>query len=134
MWRQVDSRTDAAHLPGVSAARAYARERASTTGAAPAQSGGCTSMLMPPSPLTTATTKSRRARPTAIAADLMPGCGCSHYQTALATAEPKALRYRLLHVPARLTHSARRRKLRIPASWNLGSGLFARIAAIPLSA
>ena len=35
----------------------------------------------------------------------------------LATCEPKALRYRFLHVPARLTHGARRRRLRIPESW-----------------
>ncbi len=32
--------------------------------------------------------------------------------TVLATCEPKALRYRFLHVPARLTRSARRRRLR----------------------
>lgn len=35
----------------------------------------------------------------------------------LALCEPKALRYRFLHVPARLTHSARQRRLRIPESW-----------------
>jgi hypothetical protein len=35
----------------------------------------------------------------------------------LAGCEPKALRYRFLHVPARLTHSARQRRLRIPESW-----------------
>jgi hypothetical protein len=34
----------------------------------------------------------------------------------LATAETKALRYRLLHVPALLAHSARRRHLRLPAT------------------
>jgi hypothetical protein len=32
----------------------------------------------------------------------------------LARAEPKLLRFRMLHVAARLTHSARRRRLRIP--------------------
>lgn len=52
----------------------------------------------------------------------------------LAACEPKALRYRLLHVPARLTHSARRRWLRIPVTWPWAAAVaavFARIAAIP---
>lgn len=55
-------------------------------------------------------------------------------QTALAFAEPKALRYRLLHVPARLTRSSRRRHLRIPTTWPWAADVvkvFARIAAIP---
>ncbi|GAB6987702.1 transposase [Nocardioides pyridinolyticus] len=52
----------------------------------------------------------------------------------LASSEPKALRYRFLHVPARLTHSARRRRLRIPESWPWAAAIvavFANIAAIP---
>lgn len=52
----------------------------------------------------------------------------------LATCEPKALRYRFLHVPARLTHSARRRRLRIPETppWAAAiAAVFANIAAIP---
>lgn len=52
----------------------------------------------------------------------------------LATCEPKALRYRFLHVPARLTHGARRRRLRIPESWPWATAIvavFANIAAIP---
>ena len=36
---------------------------------------------------------------------------------ALARAEPKTLRYRLLHTAARLTRGQRRRKLKIPATW-----------------
>ncbi len=54
--------------------------------------------------------------------------------TVLAACEPKALRYRFLHVPARLTHSARRRRLRIPKSWPWAAAVvavFANIAAIP---
>jgi len=54
--------------------------------------------------------------------------------TVLATCEPKALRYRFLHVPARLTHSARRRRLRIPQTWPWATAIvavFANIAAIP---
>jgi len=53
---------------------------------------------------------------------------------ALAKAEPKTLRYRLLHVPARLTHGGRRRRLRIPESWPWAKAIvdaFAKIAAIP---
>ena len=52
----------------------------------------------------------------------------------LAACEPKALRYRFLHVPARLTHSARRRRLRVPESWPWAAAIvavFANIAAIP---
>jgi hypothetical protein len=55
----------------------------------------------------------------------------------LAVCEPKALRYRFLHVPARLTHSARRRQLRIPQSWPWAAAIaavFANIAAIPTPA
>ena len=53
---------------------------------------------------------------------------------ALATCEPKALRYRLLHVPARLTRSGRRRRLRVPDTWPWAAAVvavFANIAAIP---
>jgi hypothetical protein len=70
----------------------------------------------------------------AIAADLVAWLQLLALSGPLATAEPKALRYRLLHVPARLTHSARRRHLRIPATWPWANDLvnaFARIAAIP---
>ncbi|MBC7307714.1 MAG: IS1380 family transposase [Dietzia sp.] len=52
----------------------------------------------------------------------------------LADCEPKALRYRFLHVPARLTHGARRRRLRVPESWPWAAAIaavFANIAAIP---
>ena len=52
----------------------------------------------------------------------------------LASCEPKALRYRFLHVPARLTRGARRRRLRIPDTWPWAAAIaavFANIAAIP---
>lgn len=52
----------------------------------------------------------------------------------LATCEPKALRYRLLHTPARLIHTARTRRLRIPDTWPWATAIvavFANIAAIP---
>lgn len=54
--------------------------------------------------------------------------------TVLATCEPKAMRYRFLHVPARLVHSARRRRLKIPETWPWAAAIvavFANIAAIP---
>ena len=70
----------------------------------------------------------------AIAADLIAWLRLLALDTDLAGCEPKALRYRLLHVPARLTHGARRRHLRIPATWPWATQLataFARIGAIP---
>jgi hypothetical protein len=52
----------------------------------------------------------------------------------VALCEPKALRYRLWHVPARLIHGARRRRLKIPQTWPWAAAIaavFANIAAIP---
>lgn len=52
----------------------------------------------------------------------------------LALCEPKALRYRLWHVPARLVNGQRRRRLKIPQTWPWAAAIaavFANIAAIP---
>jgi hypothetical protein len=52
----------------------------------------------------------------------------------LATAEPKKLRYRLLHVAARITRSGRRTRLRIAEHWPWATDLanaFTRLAALP---
>jgi hypothetical protein len=52
----------------------------------------------------------------------------------LAAAEPKKLRYRLLHVAARLTRGGRRLRLRISATWPWRNELttaFHRLAALP---
>ena len=52
----------------------------------------------------------------------------------LAVAEPKLLRFRMLHVPARHTQGSRRRRLRIPESWPWAEQIvtaFTRIGAIP---
>lgn len=71
---------------------------------------------------------------TTLAADLVAWLRLLALTGQLATAEPKAPRYRLLDVPARLTRSARRRHLRIPATspWVHDIvAVFARIAAIP---
>ncbi len=54
---------------------------------------------------------------------------------ALALAEPKTLRYRLLHVAARIVHHARRTILRLQRSWPWAVDLaraFARLRALPL--
>ncbi len=74
---------------------------------------------------------------TAVAADLTAWTrllGCTGDASVLASCEPKALRYRFLHVPARLIHSARRRQMRIPETWPWAAAIvavFANIAAIP---
>jgi hypothetical protein len=55
----------------------------------------------------------------------------------LAKAEPKTLRYRLLHVAARLTRGQRRLRLRIQRSWPWACHLaaaFARLGALPVPA
>jgi hypothetical protein len=52
----------------------------------------------------------------------------------LATAEPKRLRYRLLHVAGRLTRHARQLTLHLPADWPWADAIartFKRLAALP---
>jgi DDE family transposase len=54
---------------------------------------------------------------------------------ALTVAEPKALRYRLLHVAGRVTRHARRVTLRLQATWPWATTLaraFTRLRALPL--
>jgi hypothetical protein len=53
----------------------------------------------------------------AVAADLTAWLRLLALDGDLATAEPKTLRFRMLHVPARLTRSGRRRHLRLPRHW-----------------
>jgi hypothetical protein len=53
---------------------------------------------------------------------------------ALARAEPKTLRYRILHAAARITRGGRQRRLRIQASWPWAADIAAawdRISALP---
>jgi len=55
----------------------------------------------------------------------------------LATCEPKRLRYRLLHVAARLAFSGRQAKLRLAATWAWATDLaaaFAKLKALPAPA
>lgn len=70
----------------------------------------------------------------AIAVDLLCWLQIHALDGDLATAEPKRLRYRLLHTAARLVHGQRRRWLRIPATWPWADQLtaaFILITAIP---
>jgi hypothetical protein len=70
----------------------------------------------------------------AIAADLIAWLQLIGLDSELAAAEPKRLRYRVLHTAARLVRGQRRRRLRIPATWpwaNQITAAFDRIVAIP---
>jgi len=70
-----------------------------------------------------------------LAADLTAWLRLLALPEALKACEPKALRYRFLHVPARLTTGSRRRYLRLPASWPWVTDAvttFANVMAIPL--
>ena len=52
----------------------------------------------------------------------------------LARAEPKTLRYRILHAAARLVRGGRRRKLKIPGTWPWADAIvtaWTRITALP---
>ena len=70
----------------------------------------------------------------AIATDLIAWLQLLALDGDLARAEPKRLRYRILHTAARLTRGQRRRRLRIPSRWPWADQItaaFTRIAAIP---
>jgi len=70
----------------------------------------------------------------AIAADLLAWLQILGLHGDLATAEPKRLRYRVLHTAARLTRGQRQRWLRIHSRWPWADQItaaFTRIAAIP---
>jgi hypothetical protein len=70
----------------------------------------------------------------ALAADLIAWLQIHALDGELARAEPKRLRYRILHSCARLVRGQRRRWLRIPATWPWATQItaaFDRIAAIP---
>ena len=71
----------------------------------------------------------------AIAADLTAWLRLLALPETLKTCEPKALRYRFLHLPARLTRSGRQRHLRLPESWpwtTAAVAAFTAVMAIPL--
>jgi hypothetical protein len=66
----------------------------------------------------------------AIAADLTAWLRLLALPDSLKACEPKALRYRLLHVPARLTRGSRRRRLRFPATWPWAAAVAATFANV----
>ncbi len=71
----------------------------------------------------------------AIAADLTAWLRLLALPETLKTCEPKALRYRFLHIPARLTRSGRRRHPRLPETWpwtQAAIAAFTAVMAIPL--
>jgi hypothetical protein len=71
----------------------------------------------------------------AIAADLTAWLRLIALPQALKDCEPKALRYRFLHIPARLTRGARQRRLRLPATWPWvkdAVATFTNVMAIPM--
>lgn len=71
---------------------------------------------------------------TAISADLIAWLRLFALTGELAKAEPKALRYRLFHVPAQLHRGGRRRRLRLPQTWPWATQIaaaFDQITAIP---
>jgi hypothetical protein len=68
-----------------------------------------------------------------IAATLLAWLRLLALDGALATAEPKTLRYKILHAAARITRGARQRQLRIQASWPWAADIvtaFRRISAL----
>jgi hypothetical protein len=69
-----------------------------------------------------------------LAADLLTFFAALCLDGPLAVAEPKTVRYRLLHVAARLTRHSRRARLRIDTTWPWADQLvaaFARLRALP---
>ena len=72
-----------------------------------------------------------------LAADLVAWTrmlACTGKAATLALCEPKALRYRFLHVAARLVRSGRRRRVEIPETWPWATAIeavFQTIVAIP---
>ncbi len=65
-----------------------------------------------------------------IAADLIAWLRLLALPPRLKACEPKALRYRFLTVPARLTHGSRRRHLRFPRTWPWAHEIVAAFTAI----
>lgn len=71
---------------------------------------------------------------TALACDLRAWLQLLGCDGDMAKATPKTLRYRFLHVPARLVHGQRRRRLKIPSTWPWADQIVAafwRIRALP---
>jgi Transposase DDE domain group 1 len=65
-----------------------------------------------------------------LAADLTAWLRLLALPESLKTCEPKALRYRLLHVPARVTRGARQRRLRFPRGWPWAADLLTTFTTV----
>lgn len=71
---------------------------------------------------------------TTLAADLRSWFQLLALDGELATATPKTLRYRILHVPARLVRGQRKRRLKLPDTWPWSTAIiraFTRTLALP---
>jgi hypothetical protein len=64
-----------------------------------------------------------------IATDLLRWFALLCLTPTMADAEPKTLRYRLLHTAARIVRGQRKRKIRIPATWPWAQQLVACLLA-----
>jgi len=70
-----------------------------------------------------------------MAGDLLAWTQTTLLDGELATAEPRLLRYKLLHVAARITRGQRRVFVRVDAGWpwrHAIAAAFARLQALPL--
>jgi Transposase DDE domain group 1 len=70
----------------------------------------------------------------ALGCDLLAWLALLALEGDLAKAEPKTVRYRLLHTAGRIIHGQRKRRLRIPENWPWAQALhtaFTRILALP---
>ena len=70
----------------------------------------------------------------ALACDLLAWLRLLALDGDLARAEPRTLRYRVLHVAARIVRSGRRREVRVPVTWPWANeivAMAARIQALP---
>jgi hypothetical protein len=70
----------------------------------------------------------------ALACDLLAWLALLGLDGDLANAEPKTIRYRLLHTAGRIIHGQRKRRLRIPQTWpwaHQPQTAFTRTAALP---
>ena len=69
-----------------------------------------------------------------IAQDLISWTQALLLEGTLARAEPKRLRYRLVHIAGQITHSGRRVRLHLPKRWPWADALvtaFSRLHALP---
>ena len=106
MWRLIDQRIDAAHLPGISAR--------------PRPPGWPTCPATGPTPTPHGLKSSWRQQIDLVAWTKL--IGFTEHRD-LATCEIETFRYRVLHVAARITRGARQIQLRIDATWRWATAI-----------